>query len=113
LVQTAPPDNEKGLTGGLTAPSNPLLNVGMLDGTAHARWSETLGPCVGTIADASTSIASLSLLNVIPAMPNLPLTGLALPRGTQLAKGFDPKQGLPALGGCSAVAGRRPPPVPC
>ncbi|WP_216213760.1 hypothetical protein [Amycolatopsis aidingensis] len=69
LVQTALPDNPEPITGGLNAPPNPLLNVGLLNGKAHARWSPELGPCVGTIADASTSLASLSVLNVIPSMP--------------------------------------------
>src|SRR5436190_2061837 len=78
VVQTALPDNPQPISGGLNAPPNPLLNVGLLNGSAHARWSETLGPCVDTIADASTSVASLSLLNVIPSLPNLGLTGLKL-----------------------------------
>lgn len=69
LVQTALPDNPEPVTGGLNAPQNPLLNVGLLNGSAHARWSETLGPCVDTISDASTSIASLSAVNVIPTIP--------------------------------------------
>lgn len=99
LVQTALPDNPQPITGGLNAPQNPLLNVGLLNGSAHARWSETLGPCVDTIADASTSVSSLSLLNVIPSLPNLPLTGLNLPQGTNLAAGFNPTKGLQALGG--------------
>lgn len=104
LVQTALPDNEKGLSGGFTAPQNPLLNVGLLNGNVHARWSDTLGPCVGTIADASTSIASLSLLNVIPSMPNLPLSGLnGLP---PLAQGFDATKGLQSLGGLLSGGGQ-------
>ncbi|HVW42898.1 MAG TPA: hypothetical protein VHC18_16250 [Amycolatopsis sp.] len=106
LVQTALPDNPQGLSGGFNAPQNPLLNVGLLNGQVHARWSPTLGPCVGTIADASTSIAGLSLLNVIPSLPNLPLTGLTLPQGTALAKGFDPQQGLQALGGLLTGGGQ-------
>ncbi|KZB83440.1 hypothetical protein AVL48_03985 [Amycolatopsis regifaucium] len=69
LVQTALPDNPKPISGGLNAPKNPLFNLGLLNGEAHARWSPTLGPCVGTIADSSTSIANLSLL---PTIPNLP-----------------------------------------
>ncbi|MTD59487.1 hypothetical protein, partial [Amycolatopsis pithecellobii] len=106
LVQTALPDNEKGLTGGFNAPQNPLLNVGLLNGNAHARWSPTLGPCVGTIADAGTSIASLSLLNVIPSMPNLPLSDLnGLPK---LAQGFDASKGLQTLGGLLAGGGQTP-----
>lgn len=104
LVQTALPDNEKGLSGGFNAPQNPLLNVGLLNGNVHARWSETLGPCVGTIADASTSIASLSLLNVIPSMPNLPLDGLNnLPA---LAQGFDATKGLQSFGGLLPGSGQ-------
>ncbi|HJQ45075.1 MAG TPA: hypothetical protein VJ870_01965 [Amycolatopsis sp.] len=106
LVQTALPDNPKGLSGGFNAPQNPLLNVGLLNGQVHARWSPTLGPCVGTIADASTSIASLALLNVVPSLPNLPLTGLTLPPGDQLAQGFDPQQGLQALGGLLSGGGQ-------
>ena len=100
VVQTALPDNPQQISGGLNAPSNPLLNVGLLNGTAHARWSPTLGPCVDTIADASTSVASLSLLNVIPSMPNLGLDALK-PKldPTTLAKGFDLTKGLQSLGG--------------
>jgi hypothetical protein len=70
-VQTALPDNPQPITGGLNAPSNPLLNIGLLNGSAHARWSPTLGPCVDTIADASTSVASLSLLPTIPSIPGI------------------------------------------
>lgn len=72
LTQTALPDNPKPLSGGLTPPSTPLdalLKVGLLQGQVHARWSPTLGPCVGTIADAATSVASISALNLIPALP--------------------------------------------
>jgi hypothetical protein len=72
LSQTALPDNPKPLSGGLTPPSTPLdalLKVGVLQGQVHARWSPTLGPCVGTIADASTSVAGISALNLIPALP--------------------------------------------
>ncbi|WP_410666590.1 hypothetical protein [Amycolatopsis sp. cmx-4-68] len=100
VVQTALPDNPQPISGGLNAPSNPLLNVGLLNGSAHARWSPTLGPCVDTIADASTSVASLSLLNVVPSMPNLGLDALK-PKldPTALASGFDLTKGLQSLGG--------------
>ncbi|SFW59204.1 hypothetical protein [Amycolatopsis australiensis] len=100
VVQTALPDNPQPISGGLNAPSNPLLNVGLLNGSAHARWSPTLGPCVDTIADASTSVASLSLLNVIPSMPNLGLDALK-PKldPNALASGFDLSKGLQSLGG--------------
>ncbi|HEX5116610.1 MAG TPA: hypothetical protein VFW65_15545 [Pseudonocardiaceae bacterium] len=73
LSQTALPDNPKPVAGGLNPPSTPLdalVKVGLLNGQVHARWSDTVGPCVGTIADASTSIASVSALNLIPALPS-------------------------------------------
>ncbi len=57
-----------------------LASVGALTGSAHARWSEQAGPCVGDIATASTSLASLSALTAIPALPSqLDLTGLLQP----------------------------------
>ncbi|TDQ04731.1 hypothetical protein [Labedaea rhizosphaerae] len=82
LAQMALPDNKEPITGGLNPPSTPLdtlLKVGALQGQVHARWSETLGPCVGTISDASTSLGSLSVLNAIPTLPNF----------TELDKAFD------------------------
>ncbi|HEX5405330.1 MAG TPA: hypothetical protein VFX16_23890 [Pseudonocardiaceae bacterium] len=72
LAQTAMPDNAQPISGGLNPPSTPLdslLKVGLLNGQVHARWSATLGPCVGTISDASTSVASISALNLIPSLP--------------------------------------------
>jgi hypothetical protein len=73
LTQTAPPNNDKPSTTGFSLPSTPLnslVNGGVLNGSAHARWSDTTGPCVPTIADASTEVASLSVLNAIPSLPN-------------------------------------------
>lgn len=70
LAQTALPDNPEPRSVGLNAPENPLLNLSALNGRVHARWSPTMGPCVGTIADASTSVASISMLNVVPTMPD-------------------------------------------
>ncbi|TCP56821.1 hypothetical protein EV191_101768 [Tamaricihabitans halophyticus] len=73
LAQTALPDNPEPTTGGLNLPSTPLdavIKAGLLNGKVHARWSEQLGPCVDTIADANTEIASLSLLNAIPTLPS-------------------------------------------
>jgi hypothetical protein len=53
-----------------------LVKIGLLNGSAHARWSDTLGPCVSPLSDASTSVASLSLLNAIPTLPGVTdLTG--------------------------------------
>ncbi|MDI5981544.1 hypothetical protein [Amycolatopsis magusensis] len=106
LVQTALPDNAEPRTGGLNAPKNPLLNVGLLNGSAHARWSATEGPCVGTIADAATEVASLSVLNVIPSLPNIGLPNLQLPAGAKLAQGFEPGKGLQALGGLLSGGGQ-------
>ncbi|MEU6643283.1 hypothetical protein ABZ863_12115 [Saccharomonospora sp. NPDC046836] len=96
IVQTALPDNTEPTSSGFTAPENPLLNVGLLNGSVHARWSETEGPCVGTIADASTSVASVSLLNVIPTMPDV----------SQLTEATEPlRQALQSLPGPLADLG--------
>jgi hypothetical protein len=80
LAQTASPDNPEPVHGGLTLPSTPLdtlVRASALQGQVHARWSDTAGPCVGTIADATTEIGSLSLLNAIPTLPSTPdLTGV-------------------------------------
>ncbi|MCG8919852.1 hypothetical protein L6E12_29190 [Actinokineospora sp. PR83] len=79
LAQTAPPNNEAPLTGGINPPSTPLdtlVKVGALNGSVSANWSDALGPCVDTISDASTSIASISALNAIPTLPGVKdLTG--------------------------------------
>lgn len=79
LAQTAPPNNAKATTTGFNLPSTPLdalVKGGLLNGSVHAQWSDTLGPCVPTIADASTELASLSVLNAIPSLPGVPdLTG--------------------------------------
>jgi hypothetical protein len=74
LTQTAPPDNPQAATGGFNLPSTPLdalVKGGVLDGSVHAQWSDTAGPCVGTISDAGTEVGSLGLLNAIPALPNV------------------------------------------
>ncbi len=96
LVQTALPDNAKPLSGGLNAPKNPLFNLGLLNGQVHARWSPSLGPCVETIADSSTSIANLALL---PTIPNLPGAEQLTGASDQL------KAGLAALPGALANLG--------
>ncbi|MBW4719819.1 hypothetical protein [Saccharothrix obliqua] len=81
LAQTASPDNAEPLTGVLAPPPTPLdalLRVGLLNGSTHARWDDRLGPCVRPIADARTSVASLSALNAIPTLPSTSdLTGVA------------------------------------
>ncbi|WP_020669722.1 hypothetical protein [Amycolatopsis nigrescens] len=108
LAQTALPDNAQPTTGGLNAPQNPLLNLGLLNGSAHARWSETLGPCVdGAIADASTSVANLSLLNVIPSLGSTPIGALAQNGDpVDVEKGLNPNDPLGALGGLLSGGGQ-------
>ncbi|MEU3767419.1 hypothetical protein AB0E55_20405 [Amycolatopsis keratiniphila] len=97
LVQTALPDNPKPISGGLNAPKNPLFNLGLLNGQAHARWSPTLGPCVGTISDSSTSIANLTLL---PTIPNIPGADQLTQASDQLKAGLGGLPGpLANLGG--------------
>lgn len=74
LAQMAIPDNPQPASGGLTPPASPLdplVKLGLLEGSVHARWDERLGPCVEPVADARTSLASLSAVNVIPALPGL------------------------------------------
>jgi hypothetical protein len=73
LSQTAPPSNQQALTSGLSLPRTPLdalVKGGALSGSVHAQWSDTAGPCVGTISDARTELASLSVLNAIPSLPS-------------------------------------------
>lgn len=74
LAQTASPDNPEPVHGGLSLPKTPLdalIRASGLTGQVHARWSDTDGPCVGTITDAATEVASLSLLNAIPTLPDV------------------------------------------
>ncbi|HVK20114.1 MAG TPA: hypothetical protein VM677_02015 [Actinokineospora sp.] len=74
LAQTAPPSNAQPRSGGLNLPSTPLdtlVKAGLINGRVHAQWSDTLGPCVETISDASTEVASLSALNAIPTLPGV------------------------------------------
>lgn len=75
LAQTALPDHEAPKTGGLRPPPSPLgklLDLGALEGSVHARWDERLGPCVQPIADATTSLADVSAVNVLPSLPSGP-----------------------------------------
>jgi hypothetical protein len=80
VAQTAPPDNTQPMTFGLNPPTTPLdalVKIGLLNGSANARWSDTLGPCISPLSDASTSVASLALLNAIPTLPGITdLTGM-------------------------------------
>ena len=73
LSQTALPDHEVPSTEALTTPGSPsdrFVELGLLEGSAHARWDRQLGPCVDPIADTKTSLASVSAINALPAMPD-------------------------------------------
>ena len=96
VSQNALPDNEEATTTGLDTPENPLLNIGLLDGTAHARWDPEEGACVEPIADSSESLASLSLLPEIPSMGDITeLSGSS----DELAGALDNTGPLETLGG--------------
>ncbi|HEX2133127.1 MAG TPA: hypothetical protein VHH15_16390 [Actinophytocola sp.] len=74
LAQTAPPDNSEPVHGGLSLPDTPLdglITASGLRGQVHAQWDDVLGPCVGTVSDASTEVGSLSLVNSIPTLPDV------------------------------------------
>src|SRR5699024_10707757 len=71
VSQTALPDNTDPTSARLDLPDNPLLDVGLLDGEAHARWDPEVGACVEPLADSSESLASLSLLPAIPSMSKI------------------------------------------
>jgi hypothetical protein len=106
LSQTASPDNAQPVSGGLTSPSTPLdalVKAGVLNGTVHARWSDTLGPCVGTISDASTSLASASLLNVIPSLPGT--TDASSLSAAMSSSDLDSAQKQALVGNLSQMAG--------
>lgn len=71
LAQTALPDHQQPKTTGLRPPDSPLnklLDLGAMQGSVHARWDEQLGPCVEPIADATTTLAELSAVNVLPSL---------------------------------------------
>jgi hypothetical protein len=78
--QTASPDHATPTTTGFTIPAQlaPLLSGGVLQGSAQARYSDTVGFCVDPISTATTSLANLSAVNVLPAL-SLPTTGTGDP----------------------------------
>ncbi|GAA0545877.1 hypothetical protein A8924_0776 [Saccharopolyspora erythraea NRRL 2338] len=78
LSQTAVPDHAEPTVNELQPPASPLdglVKLGVLEGSAHARWDKVLGPCVEPIADARTSLAGVSAGNALPSFP-AELTGL-------------------------------------
>lgn len=85
--QTAAPDHATPTTAGFDIPAQlaPLLSGGLLQGSAQARYSDTAGFCVDPISTATTSLADLSAVNVLPSLtlpalggtdPTTALTGL-------------------------------------
>lgn len=92
LVQMALPDHAEPTTGGLRPPSSParkLLDAGLVEGSVHARWDRRRGPCVQPIADATTSMAGLSAVNVLPSLPSGPEELTSLLSGGDTASGAD------------------------
>ena len=72
LSQTSVPDHAAPTAGGLRPPPSPLdgvVKLGAMEGSAHARWDDVLGPCVEPIADARTSLAGASVLDALPSLP--------------------------------------------
>ncbi|WP_243791181.1 hypothetical protein [Saccharopolyspora gloriosae] len=87
-IQTAVPDHPEPTVTGVRPPASPadaLLKLGLLEGSAHARWDERLGPCVSPISEASSSLGSLSAVNVLPALPDTPEQFAELPPAEQAA----------------------------
>ncbi len=109
LAQTAPPNNTQPRSGGVNPPSTPLdalLKVGVINGRVHAKWSDTLGPCVDTISDASTELASLSALNAIPTLPSVTdLSGVFKAPNLTEAQNNQLIAGLKELGGPLSTLG--------
>lgn len=75
VTQTAVPDHAEPTVTGVRPPASPadaLVKLGLLEGSAHARWDDRLGPCVSPISEAISSLGSLSAVNVLPALPDTP-----------------------------------------
>ncbi|RCW40188.1 hypothetical protein DFQ14_11268 [Halopolyspora algeriensis] len=85
LTQTALPDHAQPTTSGLRPPSSPaskLFDAGLVEGSVHARWDKRLGPCAQPIADAETSLAGVSAVNALPALPSGPGESASLLSGS-------------------------------
>lgn len=79
-TQSASPDQTSPTTTGFDIPAQlaPLLSGGLFQGSAQARYSDTLGFCVDPISTAKTSVANLSAVNALPSM-SLPAPGAGGP----------------------------------
>jgi hypothetical protein len=109
LIQTAAPHNPKPSAGPLKPPRTPvddLVHAGKLSGRVHARWSAERGPCVGTVASASTSTKAFWLGGAVVTLPDIGLRELKLPGGAKLPASFKPRGTLGSLGGL--LAGTKP-----
>src|SRR2546430_14707431 len=72
LSQTAPPNNPEATTGGMALPSTPLDSLvkgGVLNGAVHAQWSDTAGPCVGTILARGRGVGPPAPVEAVSAVP--------------------------------------------
>lgn len=114
LSQTALPDNKKAVHGGLKLPHNPLLNVGLLEGSAHARYSKKLGPCVKPLSDASTKLAGLSAGDLdLPNLKDNPLSQVLNPSKlkqlpSKVQKTLEKAPGKGGVNGAKALAALTP-----
>lgn len=115
--QTAPPDNASPTTNGIELPNNPLITGGLLRTSAHARFSDKLGPCVSPLSAARSSTADLKVLPVLPRItaaqttdPSKLINAGALPKGVSVDQVTGPLQNLlgmfGGLGNVGAVGGK-------
>ncbi|SNR62483.1 hypothetical protein SAMN06265360_112100 [Haloechinothrix alba] len=103
LLQTALEDNEEPLTGDIEAsepPSAVLAQIGEMEGSVHARWSEATGPCVDPIAEADLEAESVALGNAVLTLPDIPFRDL----DAAFPDGYEPEGTLATLGGLLAGA---------
>ncbi|MGH3623733.1 MAG: hypothetical protein ACRDQ5_18385, partial [Sciscionella sp.] len=115
--QTAPPDNASPTKNGIELPNNPLLTGGLLRTSAHARYSDKLGPCVSPLSEAKSSTADLKVLPVLPRItaakttdPSKLINAGALPGGVSASQLTGPLHNLlglfGGLGDIGAVGGK-------
>lgn len=102
LIQTAVPDNDRPETGRLRPDGPDLSSVVTPDamrGSAHARWSDDTGPCVGTIAQSSTEIDGLEMGRAVPTLPDVSVQQLPLSGADRLPQDLSFDASLATLGG--------------
>lgn len=106
LIQTAAPDNADGLSGVIepppNTPVNPLVSVGEMRGTVHARWSADNGPCRGKLAESGVEIDRYAAGFAVPTLPDIPFADLPLRGKKKLSKDLRLPGGLGTVGGLLA-----------